>query len=55
MKNICELKNFANFKASGLALLIESLHTFLNCDVLMQLTPVVSFQFFLFNRSDACY
>lgn len=44
MKNICELKNFANFKASGLALLIESLHTFLNCDVLMQLTPVVSFE-----------
>ena len=44
MKNICELKNFANFKASGLSLLTEGLHTFLNCDVLTQLTPVANFE-----------
>ena len=44
MKNICELKHFANFKASGLSLLTENLHTFLNCKVLMQLTPVKNFE-----------
>ena len=44
MKNVCELKHFGNFKASGLSLLAENLHTFLKCDVLMQMTPVANFE-----------
>lgn len=44
MKNVCELKHFENFKASGLSLLIENLHTFLKCDVLMQMMPVANFE-----------
>lgn len=44
MKNICEVKKFANFKASGLSLITENLRTFLNCEVLMQLTPVAKFE-----------
>lgn len=44
MKNICKLKNFANFKVNGLSLLIENLHTFLNCEVLMQLTDLDAFE-----------
>ena len=44
IKNICKLRNFANFKASGFSLLIENLTIFLNCRVLIQLTPVTKFE-----------
>lgn len=44
MQNICNLKHFNNFKASGLSLLTEALHTFLTCEVKNQLISVEKFE-----------
>lgn len=44
MINIINLKHFNNLKESGLALLAEFLHSFLNCKVRLQQLPIENFE-----------
>lgn len=42
--NICKLKNYGNFKNSGLTLLVGFLKSFFNCDVRLQQHPIEKFE-----------